>query len=159
MKKIYVFDFDKTLIDTVLPEQGKYIYKEKTGKDWEFAGWWGRPESLDMNIFDHNLIDYTYQQYLQAKSEPNTITVLLTGRLEKLRKGVQNILEKHNLTFDKYYFCDGRKVFEFKISVFEELLKDENVSELNMYDDRNEHIDGFRHWASQQKVKVNVIHV
>ncbi len=43
---ISIFDFDGTLIDTMTPEQGKKIYKEKTGKEWKYKGWWGKIESL-----------------------------------------------------------------------------------------------------------------
>ena len=58
--KLYVFDFDATLIDTPLPEEGREIWKEKHGfpfpsksadeveQNKKITGWWGRKESLDM---------------------------------------------------------------------------------------------------------------
>ena len=51
-KKLISFDFDDTLVKTPLPEEGKIVWKEKTGTDWPHRGWWSKPESLDMEIFD-----------------------------------------------------------------------------------------------------------
>jgi phosphoserine phosphatase len=34
--KLAVFDFDGTLVDTPLPENGRKEYKAKTGQDWPF---------------------------------------------------------------------------------------------------------------------------
>ena len=50
--KIEIYDFDGTLVDTQLPDTGKPIWKEKTGEDWPYKGWWGRVESLDMDVFE-----------------------------------------------------------------------------------------------------------
>jgi FMN phosphatase YigB (HAD superfamily) len=44
-KRLISFDFDDTLFHTPKPEQGEQIWKEKTGTDWPYSGWWGRPES------------------------------------------------------------------------------------------------------------------
>jgi hypothetical protein len=37
-------------LDTELPESGKQIYLDKTGKEWPHIGW-GKAESLDIEIF------------------------------------------------------------------------------------------------------------
>jgi hypothetical protein len=52
IKKIAVFDFDGTLIMTPTPDDGKLLYKMKTGNDWPHKGWWGQKDSLDTTIFD-----------------------------------------------------------------------------------------------------------
>lgn len=38
--ELAIFDFDGTTMDTLYPEIGRPIYKEKTGEDWPFKGWW-----------------------------------------------------------------------------------------------------------------------
>ena len=59
---LYCFDFDDTLIHTMLPDPGMQIWEEKTGKPWPYIGWWSKFETLDMDIFDmsfdiDNMID------------------------------------------------------------------------------------------------------
>ena len=51
-KRLICFDFDDTLFHTPLPEEGKKIWKEKTGQEWPHIGWWGKPESIDNEIFE-----------------------------------------------------------------------------------------------------------
>ena len=40
--KVAFFDFDGTLMNSPTPENGKIIYKEKTGVNYPYEGWWGR---------------------------------------------------------------------------------------------------------------------
>ena len=86
--KLSIMDFDGTLINTPLPEEGKVTYKNKTGKDWPHVGWWSKAESLDMNIFNIKSIPDVVTDYNVEKSNPNNIVVMLTGRLLKLQKEV-----------------------------------------------------------------------
>ena len=65
--KLSVFDFDGTTVDTGMPDTHKIIYKEKTGEDWPHKGWWGRPESLDTNIFDFKAIPEVKSAYTTIK--------------------------------------------------------------------------------------------
>ena len=51
-KNLVIFDFDQTLMDTLGKEEGLKIWKEKTGQDYPHKGWWGRKESLDLDVFD-----------------------------------------------------------------------------------------------------------
>ena len=64
IKKLISFDFDDTLFHTPLPEEGKKIWKQKTGKDWPHSrGWWSKPESLDTEIFDIPINLNIYEKY------------------------------------------------------------------------------------------------
>jgi hypothetical protein len=147
--KISVFDFDGTLVDTPLPEFGKKEYKEKTGEDWPFPGWWGKALSLDMSIFDMPLIKSVISDYQKEKTNPNTCVVMLTGRMVKLGDSVKKILDANNLKFDEYHFNKGGSTDVAKIKTMESLLeKYPNVKELEMWDDRLEHIPVFQSWGN-----------
>ena len=50
-----------------------------------------------------NLID----DYNREKAKPNTIMVMLTGRMIKLSTHVEKILEQHGLEFDEYHYNKG----------------------------------------------------
>jgi hypothetical protein len=147
--KLAVFDFDGTLVDTPLPEEGKKTYKEKTGKDWPFPGWWGQPLSLDMDIFDMPTVPMVTSAYKKEKINPDTCMVMLTGRMVKLGDLVKKILTSKGLTFDEYHFNRGGSTETAKMKTMDSLLeKYPNVYELEMWDDRLEHIPIFQAWGN-----------
>lgn len=146
--KLAVFDFDGTLVDTPLPDVGKKEYKEKTGKDWPFPGWWGQPLSLDLSIFDMPTVPMVMSAYKKEKISPDTCMVMLTGRMVKLGDMVKKILDSKGLTFDEYHFNRGGSTETAKMKTMESLLeKYPKVYELEMWDDRLEHIPVFQSWG------------
>ena len=146
--KLAVFDFDGTLVDTPLPDVGKKEYKEKTGKDWPFPGWWGQPLSLDLSIFDMPTVPMVISAYKKEKISPDTCMVMLTGRMVKLGDMVKKILDSKGLTFDEYHFNRGGSTETAKMKTMESLLeKYPKVYELEMWDDRLEHIPVFQSWG------------
>ena len=63
-KKIYCFDFDRTMVHTMEPEEGRKIWLKETGELFPHpVGWWSKSESLDTNIFYHALNGYTIKYY------------------------------------------------------------------------------------------------
>jgi hypothetical protein len=151
IKKLTIWDFDGTLVDTPLPEEGKKIYKEKTGKDWPHAGWWGQPLSLDMSVFDMPTVPSVIADYEKEKTDPSTMTVMLTGRMVKLGDLVRKILADKHLTFDEYHFNRGGSTDTAKIKTMEDILRRVNtIREISIYDDRSEHIDIFKKWCENQ---------
>jgi FMN phosphatase YigB (HAD superfamily) len=157
-KKLISFDFDYTLCHTLEPLEGMRIWKEKTGADYPFTGWWGRPESMDMDVFDIELNKNTYDEYLKAVSDSSNYVILATGRVEKLRPQVLKILNKYNLSFDGVFLTTG-KTYDYKRDLFERLIKEIKPEEFIMYDDREEHIIDFCEWAKTQPCDVTVIDV
>ena len=157
IKKLTIWDFDGTLVDTPLPEEGKKIYKEKTGKDWPHAGWWGQPLSLDMSVFDMPTVPSVIADYEKEKTDPSTMTVMLTGRMVKLGDLVRKILADKHLTFDEYHFNRGGSTDTAKIKTMEDILRRVNtIREIHMWDDREEHIPVFQAWGDNM-VKQGVI--
>ena len=157
--KIVSFDFDDTLCHTPLPETGKDIWKEKTGFDWPHRGWWSKPESLDIEVFDIPVNEWVYQKYLEAVTDESTYLILATGRIEPLRKEVELVLNHHNLSFDDVFLNFGGDTFTFKTRLFENLIKKYEPEEFIMYDDRQEHLPRFCEWAETQPCKVVVVDV
>ena len=155
--KIAIFDFDGTLMDTPEPETGRVIYKEKTGNDWPFKGWWGRNEGLDMEIFDIQPIQKVVSDYNEEKARPNTKVVMMTGRIPKNAPFVEKILNTYNLTFDAYIYKKASDTLAFKIGKLEEMIAENpNLREIEMWEDRPEHTAAFREWGTDKNIEMVV---
>lgn len=142
--KLAIFDFDGTLIMTELPESGKFIWEEKTGKPWPYVGWWSKPESLDMEVFDNKLIPSVKEAYDKVKTEDETLTVMMTGRKLSLATQVMKILKMHDLEFDECHFNTGGATEVCKLRTIDKLLnKYTQVNEISIWEDREEHIHFF----------------
>jgi hypothetical protein len=178
-KTLYSFDFDDTLCHTPRPEIGKDTWKDKTGIDWPYAGWWGKSESIDPEIFYVPRNEWVYKKYLESSSDENGLKILATGRLNKvpnMRNHVKEILRKNNLEFDEVllipgtdsyptngeegiYLNWGGDTFRFKTKLFEQLIKKTKCDHFVMYDDRHLHITEFREWAKKINCKVTIVDV
>lgn len=133
MKKLAVYDFDGTLMNTIEKEEGKQIWREKTGEEYPHRGWWGRPESLNTDIFDIQPIPKIHSKFKEDIADPNTYVIILTSRLEKLRPEVENILDMHGIEPDELIMKRGNEtkgdVILGYIKKFSELEK------IEVYDD------------------------
>ena len=155
--KISIFDFDGTLMATPEPETGMKIYKEKTGKDWPFQGWWGRNESLDMDIFDIKPISSVIADYNKERVKPNTRVIMMTGRTPKNADYVEKILNKYNITFDEYIYKKASDTLSFKINNLEEMLKSyPKLKEIEIWEDRVLHSKAFEEWGADESIKMVV---
>lgn len=161
INRIAVFDFDGTLVDTPTPERGHQEYKAKTGQDWPHKGWWGRPDSLDMDVFDMKPVPSVIAAYRKEKATPNTLVIMLTGRIPKLSGDVKKILDANGLTFDGYFYNNLGSTLEYKIGIMDALMKEyPNVKSVAMWDDRDEHIPSFKAWgAAQDGIDFHITHV
>lgn len=165
--KVSVFDFDGTLIDTMMPEEGKKIWKQKTGEDFPHKGWWSKRESLDLNIFDHPPFEDMKNEYLKAKRSPNTFVALCTGRITPLTKQVKDILYKYNFNFDDVVLTGDKRfnngasdTLSFKINYLNSLRTQfPNLEVIEFWDDRNHHHKPFVEWAIKQPITVRIFHV
>lgn len=168
--KLAIFDFDGTLVDTPLPvmvKKGKRLvatspkWEEKTGEEWPHVGWWGRKESLNMDVFDMPTIDSVIADYNREKGDPNTLVVMLTGRMKKLAPEVKAVLDAKNLEFDMYLFNDGGETSRNKIKHMTKILSDyPSITEIEMWDDRDKHIPTFQSWGdSLEDVDFKINHV
>jgi len=148
-KRLIIFDFDGTIVDTG-GDINKYktIYREKTGLNWQ-GTWWDNPKSLDYDIFKFKRIEATFELYTNTISEPNTITVMLTGRKPKLSNEVEKVLKKLGINkFNHYLYNYGSNtLLNKKEQILQLIDKYPEVEELVMYDDRENHLKPFNEFG------------
>jgi len=183
IKRVAIFDFDGTLIDTATPENGKILWQNEFGFEWPFKGWWGRPESLDSriffkkngeklspevyekgmskNIFDNTPIPSTLSAYKEQSNRPDTLVILLTGRHGGVGDLVTDILDSKGISFDDYIYKSGNlDTADFKIDVLNKLaINNPDLQEMEIWEDRDDHLVVFQAWANQQNFNVMVHHV
>lgn len=147
MKRLVVFDFDGTLIDSPEPEQGKVLWSEKTGKPYPYQGWWGRPESLDLSIFDIKPFLSILKQLKKEIVTPNTYVLVLTSRMEKLRPQVQAVLDANNIVVDKLDMKRAEGDKGVKVMRYIQQMPDLKV--VNVYEDRDTDIEAYERIRNQ----------
>lgn len=137
-KVLNVFDFDGTLMNSPLPEEGMPLYKQITGNDWPHRGWWGQIDSLAP--FDVKPIEKTKKLYDKFTSIPNSVSILMTNRIPKFESVVREKLKDHYI-FDYYDFKNDHREKPDRIS---EMLKmNPSIDTINIFDDMDEQIARF----------------
>jgi hypothetical protein len=109
MKRLAVFDFDGTLMNTPEAEDGKRVWSETKGEDYTQKGWWSKRESLDTNVFDIKPFPDVLAQLNREKATPDTLVVILTSRMERLRPQVENVLKLNNIVVDEVILKEGNE--------------------------------------------------
>ena len=157
IKKISIFDFDGTLVDSPKPKDGMPMWEEVNGYEYPFKTWWDRVESLDQEVFDIDTIESTIDDYNEEYENEDTLVIMLTGRLSKFRDTVKKILYSKGLVFDEYHFKDIDNTLLSKVNKIEELLhRYPNVEEIEMWEDRKHHAKVFEIWGETNGIPINV---
>jgi len=107
--KILAVDFDGTLCDSPLPEEGKVLYELKTGQPWPYLGWWGKLESLDKNTFDLKLFPKVVNFMKDYISDPEALVVILTNRMKIFEPIIQGILNDNSIHVDDIITKDSAR--------------------------------------------------
>lgn len=142
IQRLDAFDFDGTLIQSPEKESGKIAWTKKKGTPYPHKGWWGRAESLDLDVFDIQLFPDIFKKLQEANADPNSYVIILTSRMEKLRPQVEAILIKNNIRVDKVDMKDGWRNKGQKILDY--IRKFPDLEEINMYDDNDEKIAEYK---------------
>lgn len=109
MKRLAIFDFDGTLINTFEPIKGKVAWEKYYNKLYPHVGWWGRKESLDTKVFDIKPFPKVLAQLELNKTIVDTKVIILTSRREKLRLYVEKILNNNNIIVDDIILKRGNE--------------------------------------------------
>lgn len=147
-----VFDFDGTLMNSPLPEEGKVKYKELTGQEWPHRGWWGQIDSL--KPFDVKQIESTKDLYNEYTALPNSVNVLMTNRLAKFEPVVKEKLSGLYI-FDYYDFKNDNREKPDRIK---DILKNNpSIEIINIFDDMDDQIERFNRFKEDNpELEINV---
>ncbi len=137
--RLAFYDMDGTLMDTPMPDVGKKKWKEVTGDKYPHQGWWGRAESLNTKVFNIKPFPAVLSQLKNDTTRPDTLTVLLTNRVEKLKPAVLKLLDSHQIAFDDYSLKKGGQDKADRIKHF--LSKYPTATEISVFDDRKKELD------------------
>lgn len=157
--KVVVFDFDQTLVSTPEKHIGVVIYKEKTGSEWSFEGWWGRKETLDTSVFDFKPIPHIKALYDRYKSE-GYVLIMLTGRIKRLSDHVIKVLKECDYDFDEYLFADKGDTLTSKLFHLKDIVdRYVGIEELVIIDDREDHKHHFHLFIESLPVDITGIFI
>ena len=135
------YDFDGTLIDSPMPDTGRVEWKNKTGDDYPHEGWWGRPDSLNTDVFDVKPFPAILNQLRADTTKSDTYVVILTARIERLRDAIENVLRINNIQVDEVSLKNGGAEKDVRVKNF--LTKFPHVKTINVYDDRDKEMKVF----------------
>lgn len=166
MRKITLnfFDFDGSLIDSPVPDSGRTKWSEHHGKPYPHLGWWGREESLDLNVFDIKPKDIAHTAYLHHSKEPSTHNYILTSRIPKLKDKLKAILDTNDIQMREILCAKGslnkgERIIEV-LGIVE--AQGEVVDEINVWEDRNKEIvtiEPFREFLVERGITLNIFKI
>lgn len=158
IRRIAIFDFDGTLART--PEKPN---------NW-VGGWWGRKESMlpphlpAVSRIADEMPDFlepkVLAEYHKAVAAPDTLCVMMTGRHGGLKWLVMQLLDAFGINPEgcekrRAIFINGGaggRTLRMKLENIEAMVHEfPNVNEVEMWEDRPEHIVEFRKYDEHLK--------
>lgn len=154
--RLQIYDFDGSLINSVSPEEGKPMWEKYYNTPFKYQGWWGRPESLDLDVFDIKPFPKVLNILNKDVLTHDTYVIVLTSRQEKLRPLIQKVLDVNNIHVDKLDMQSDKKTKGQKILDYVSEFPD--LKEINAYDDRDSDIISYEGIRSSlpEEIKFNI---
>jgi len=141
IKTLNVYDFDLTLFFTHGAEEGKRKYEQVFNREYPHIGWFGKEESLSDEL-DIKRNEQLKTIYDTLKTEPNSLSVLISNRIFKLQNRLKKFLA------DRGYFFDDillRKGGQGKAERLENImLNNEGVNKINIFDDLDAALEEYK---------------
>lgn len=153
IKRLIAIDFDGTICDSPEPEEGKKKWEEKYDKKYPYQGWWGRPESLDLDVFNIKPFPEVLKILKKEMKHEDTHVIILTSRVEKLRSKLQAVLDYNNIKVDKLDMKRNEKTKGEKILDYIDYFED--LEEISVYDDRDSDIESYK--SIVDKIPKNIV--
>lgn len=209
-KELHIFDFDGTLFDSPIDtEENRSFYTKETGIPWVIdeklaeklseekgtkfrtrKGWYGRVETLQPPLVPDPApqsmwIEETVNQFFQSKNDPNSTTVIMTGRHSGIQGAVLRILMDGGLVNvlkkgEKYLQSDpnvnclfrgqtgpavkarpmpNEDTISWKLWIIEKYTDMIPFKKLVVWEDREEHVATFKELNDILDLEVVVNHV
>ena len=98
--QLFVFDLDGTLVNTPGPVEGPGLYEKLTGTVWPHKKWIVYPESLAYPMSTQCTPGPALFQFFSHHSRAQTLSVVMTGRLESMNASVRETLSNFNIRPD-----------------------------------------------------------
>lgn len=159
--KISIFDFDGTLARSPEEKEGREQWEKVKGEKYPHKGWWSKRESLDPEVFTIEMIQSTIEAHSKEFIKDNVLLIMMTGRMKNQADQVKHILDTNGIAFDRYEFKRFGRTFDDKTYKITKLLEEHpNVTEVEMWEDRVEHIEGFTEWFKDKpniNFKINFV--
>ncbi len=133
--RIDIFDFDETIIHHLPVSIAKNIYFKKYNMSWPYTNWWEVPASLDPSLGMSVNLDTLYLAH-QSQDNKNVMTVIMTGRVSKLKNQVRNILTILDLNPNILLLSPDGFTFPFKMNVLKYFIKKYPGIPIRMYEDK-----------------------
>lgn len=162
MKTLNFWDHDGTLIDSPLPIPGKEQWSQHHGCPYPHIGWWSKPESLDLDVFECKPKEIAYQAYLKHAKNSNSYNYILTSRIPELKPLIQAILLEYGINTIEDILCahgsltKGERIIEI-LNVHE--FNNDKISEINVWEDRNKEIvtiEKHRQYFEDKGITLNI---
>lgn len=159
-RELHIYDFDGTLFDTPGPETGIPLWESFHGTTWPHRGWWGEPESLDLDVFDIGPNPHVLAQFEQSMGDPGVHTVVLTGRHTGLRPQVSTVLNEWNVQPDELVLTPSlHGTLSFKMGYIEKWVERVPLERVVMWEDRESHVQAFTAMSDDLGIPVIVYSV
>lgn len=184
--KLQIFDFDGTLVysplrNTFLKVKGvgqgtaqqlydKWLADNKKPKR-KWSGWFGRKETLLHPIFPRPLKEDMLNRevadlFVESQNDSNVITWMMTGRHSGIGHLVRDILMGYDIldeTKARCLYATRTPTLLWKLDTITEAVIEEEISEVEMWEDRVEHVEAFTEFGqdslSTLDCKLTVHHV
>ena len=168
VNKINIFDFDGTIFNSPVPNRG--IWDSKTygrlmgDSSRGGLGWFQHTITLDDKyIGDSNFNEDVVADVRKSMNDPNTATILLTGRDTSFSGQIKRILSSADLVFDDFGFKPEPKdgeiretTMNFKKRFIKEMLSKYGADAVEMWEDRQKHVITFDEYLDALGVNAGV---
>lgn len=149
VKEVHLYDFDATLFRS--PMKPKW---------WPLPSWWSNPISLSPPCTTDRIgpewwASSVVSQAKKSLGRSDVYTAILTGRDQKVRRRVEELLRDKGLRFDDVFMKPGGDTESFKKNILTKLVKQFPGAAIHFWEDRHDHLAAFmRHIEAQGGVGV-----
>ena len=149
-EELHVFDFDGTLVNTPIPEDGMRQYYEETGEKWPFQGWWGRAESLAPPL----TMDAgpALEEYHASSTRSDVARIMMTGRRSKLKASVETVMREFNISHchEHIFNGTGHDTLTYKLNELRRLVAVYKPKRVRIWEDRISHAAAFEEFGRRE---------